>query len=183
MIIENNEYNDIISPYKSYDEKPKLNPYDTNLSKNNTRSIIENTYNGRRKDNKKTTFNRNELNTHTIIDYSINNTIMKTDKFITPKPKFTKFPFESTIKINEGENNTNLRNSSKKREKFDIHDKKIKTILEKSKENGKFLSPYFSLCNNCNKRNNEFYNEVNSKIAYDILNTLDGSKRRRPKFG
>jgi hypothetical protein len=129
--------------------------------------FLENT----KKNNKKS---KKEINTHTLIDYSLNNTNLKSNKYFSPKNKLTKLTFESAVKNTVDDiRKSNEVFSNNKKNKINIYDKKIKTILEKSKERGKFLSPYFSLCNHCNERNNDFYNKINVKIAYGILNTLD----------
>lgn len=160
----------------------------TNISKNNQQTDKdfkdkENTFSDRDRRKKKEK-KKKELNTHTIIDYSLNNTNLRTNKLFSPGNKLTKLTFESSVKYNntvEDKDRENEGLNGKKNLKLDIHDKKIKTILEKSKEKGKFLSPYFSLCNNCNQRNNDFYNKINAKIAYGILNTLD-KDTSKPKF-
>lgn len=125
---------------------------------------------------------KKDLNTHTIIDYSLNNTNLNSNKYFSPKNKLTKLNFESSVKNTVDDiRKSNDNKGSIKKNKINIYDKKIKTILEKSKERGKFLSPYFSLCNHCNERNNDFYNKINAKIAYGILNTLD-KDNSKPKF-
>lgn len=136
-----------------------------NLNSNNTRtskSFLPKIYKKRK-----------ELITHTIIDYSIN----KSD-FLSPE----KFYYNNAIthKKNDSfpaETNENLNVNGSARKKLDIKNEKIKHLLEKSKKNG-YYAPYFSLCKNCNERNNEFYNQINMKNAIGIINIINKADKK-----
>lgn len=118
-----------------------------------------------------------ELTTHTIIDYSI-----KKSDFIPPDKAYyenTKTLKNESFPINTNENINTVCNS---RKKLDIKNEKIKDLLEKSKQKG-YYAPYFSLCKNCNDRNNEFYNQINLKNAVGIINIINKVEKKGNKYG
>ena len=112
-----------------------------------------------------------ELITHTIIDYSIK----KCDFISKEKVKYENTKtYKNDASLTNSHENLNIVGSA--RNKLDIKNEKIKHLLEKSKEKG-YYGPYFSLCRNCNERNNEFYNEINLKNAIGIINIINKDKK------
>ena len=112
-------------------------------------------------------YNFPKIITHTIIDYSVN------------RPDFI-----SNLKLkNENKNifNHNL-TEPKNKEKLNIKNEKIKEMLEKSKKKGAY-APYFSMCKNCNTRNNDFYNHINTKNAIGIIKVLNKEDFDKYHFG
>jgi len=123
--------------------------------------------------------NKKPLDTHTIIDYSINKSgyIYKNEVLFSEEIKNVNIDTKPTL---ENENNHTIPNTVLKN-KLAIKNEKIKNLLEKSKEKG-FYAPYFSLCKNCNERNNEFYNQIDLKNAIGIINIINKGEKRPPKL-
>ncbi len=108
-----------------------------------------------------------DLVTHTIIDYSINRY-----DFIQPKDVCNENAKNYKNDSIPSNTNENLNSVGRTRKKLEIKNQKIKHLLEKSKEKG-YYAPYFSLCKNCNERNNDFYNQINLKNAMGIINIIN----------
>jgi len=88
--------------------------------------------------------------------------------------------YENLLTHGNKNSNNNLTNTSPRR-KIDIKNEKIKDILEKTKKKG-YYAPYFSLCKNCNDRNNDFYNQINLKNAIGIINIITKSDKKPLKL-
>lgn len=110
---------------------------------------------------------KKEIITHTIIDYAIyKSDFISPEKIIYENSKTVKnetFPTISDEKVITSSNHKN---------KLHIKNDVIKNLLEQSKDKG-YYAPYFSLCKNCNQRNNDFYNQINLKNAMGIINVIN----------
>ena len=122
-----------------------------------------------------------ELITHTIIDYSINKSdFIGSDILHSNDVKNLKNDYTNNNTSNSNENSNSNKNLNYKK-KLDIKNEKIKNLLEKSKQKGSY-APYFSLCKNCNERNNEFYNQIDLKNAMGIIKIIDKEEKITHKF-
>lgn len=113
--------------------------------------------------------NKKPILTHTIIDYSIH----KSDFILEDDKNFNSYKNIFTVcKSDDSKIKDNFSKMNKINKLKNIKDENIKALLEKSKIKGSY-APYFSLCKNCNQRNNDFYNYINSQHALGILNHLN----------
>jgi hypothetical protein len=101
------------------------------------------------------------ISAHSIIDYSIN----KSDYISYHERKRNNSSVINLLDKDEKERSLLIN------EKIKIGNEKIKDLISKTKKKGHF-GPYFSLCRNCNQRNNEFYNNINVKNAIGILKVI-----------
>lgn len=106
--------------------------------------------------------NHSIISPHSIIDYSIN----KSDYTSNYDRKMNNSSAIHILDKDERER-SNLIN-----EKIKIGNEKIKELISKTKDKGHF-GPYFSLCRNCNERNNQFYDKIDAKNAIGILNAIN----------
>lgn len=108
--------------------------------------------------------NHSIISAHSIIDYSIN----KSDYLSVHERKRNNSSAINLLDKDEKERSLLIN------EKIKIGNKKIKELISKTKEKGHF-GPYFSLCKNCNERNNLFYEKINVKNAIGILKVINDS--------
>lgn len=66
-------------------------------------------------------------------------------------------------------------NLKHKDNKIKIKNSTIKNLIYEVSDYG-YYAPYFSMCKNCNERNNEFYNKMNEFNAYNIINLIKHEK-------
>jgi len=104
------------------------------------------------------------ISAHSIFDYSIN----KSDYISFHERRINNSSVINFLDKDEKERSFLIN------EKIKIGNEKIKDLISKTKEKGHF-GPYFSLCRNCNQRNNEFYNNINVKNAIGILKVISGN--------
>jgi len=102
------------------------------------------------------------ISAHSIIDYSINN---RSD-YMTHHERNR----NNNSAINLLDKDEKVR-SNLISEKIKIGNEKVKELISKTKEKGHF-GPYFSLCHNCNERNNQFYEKINVNNAIGILKII-----------
>lgn len=109
--------------------------------------------------------NHSIINCHSIIDYSIN----QSDRVLEKDKNQSNVNNNSVIDmINKKEKQM----SDLIHEKIKIKNEQIKDLIQRTKNKGHY-GPYFSLCKNCNEKNNEFYEKLNSSSAIKLLNLIN----------
>ncbi len=113
---------------------------------------------------RKNRVNRSVINSHTIIDYSMN----KSDFIGSNEIKRNNISALNLISKDERERNSLID------EKIKIGNEKVKELILRTKKKGHY-GPYFSLCRGCNEKNNKFYEEINHINAIDVLKIIDNN--------